>query len=86
VAPVLITRRIAIQMFWFIAWRGILGKVADDEIKLVQVATAQGLITVTGDDSLVAQTAEGVFEYCTQLIVIIDDENSTFLHPAPIFQ
>ena len=82
----LITWWIAIQMFWFITCRGILGKVADDEIKLVQVATAQGLLAVTRHDSLVAQAAEGAFEYGTQLIVIVDDENSTFLHPAPIFQ
>ena len=32
----------------------------------------------------VAQAAQNLFEYGTQLIVIIDDENPTFLHPAPI--
>ena len=63
---------------------GVFGEIADDEIKLVEVVAAEGLIAIAGDDSLVAQAAKRVFEYGTQLIVIVDDENPTFLHPTPI--
>ena len=60
------------------------GEVADDEIKLVEVVAAEGFVAVAGDHGLAAQAAKRVFEYGTQLIVVVDDENPTFLHPTPI--
>jgi hypothetical protein len=85
-ASMLIAQQIAVQVFGLISRRGILRQVTDDEIKLVEVVTAQGFLSIAGHDSLVAQAAERVFEYGTQLIVIVDDENPTFLHPTPIFR
>jgi hypothetical protein len=51
---------------------------------LIEVVAAEGLVAITRHDSLMAEAAERVFEYRTQLIVIVYDENPTFLHSAPI--
>jgi hypothetical protein len=63
---------------------GVLGQIAYDQIKLIKIVSPQRFIAVTGGDSLMAQTAKHSFQYGTQFIVVVDDENPTFLHPTPI--
>ena len=40
----------------------IFGQIADDEIKLVEIVTAEGFFAVTSDHRLAAKAAKRVFE------------------------
>src|SRR6266446_6447460 len=61
-------------------------QVTNDDIELVEVVTVEGFLSIAGDHSLTAKVAKHILEYGTQIIVVIDDENPTFLHPTPICQ
>jgi hypothetical protein len=47
---------IAVGSFWLIAG-GFFGEIADDDVKLVKIVTAEGLVAVTSDYSLMAKAA-----------------------------
>jgi len=43
---------------------------ADNQIKLVEVVTAERLVAIAGDNGLAAQVPKHVLKYGTQLIVV----------------
>ena len=69
---------------WLAVAVGVFGEVADNQIKLFQVISGKRLMPIADYHHLVAQATQNLFEYGTQFIVIIDDENPTFGHPTPI--
>ena len=52
--------------------------------KIVLSVLALGLIATAGSHHFVAQPGKGPFEHDTHAVVVIDNEDATFVHQAPI--
>ena len=59
-------------------------KVADHQVKTVEVVALKRLLALTRHDDLVTELSQSFFKQTTQLIAVIDDENSALFHPTPI--
>src|SRR4030095_9331 len=60
------------------------GKVADYQIEAIEVVSLQRPLTFARYDDLVSEFSQSFFKQITQLITVINDENSALFHPAPI--
>jgi hypothetical protein len=58
----------------------VFGQVGDDEVELVQVFTRQRLFAVARRHHFVAELLQDLLQHGAQLIVVVNDEDSSSLH------